>query len=70
MRVVDIYPRDFYVTVELSLKEVGKILMALEKAQLNFDSKNREEIEAVEYVKGTLFRTLDQLYEENKKYVT
>jgi hypothetical protein len=70
MRVVDIYPRDFYVTVELSLKEVGKILKALEKAQLNFDSKNREEIEAVEYVKGTLFRTLDQLYEENKKYVT
>ena len=70
MRVVDIYPRDFYVTVELSLKEVGKILTALEKAELKFDSKKHEEIEAVEYVKGTFFKTLDQLYEENKRYVT
>ncbi len=68
MRVVDLYPRDVYATVELSMKEVGKILIALGKAELKFDGKNPQEIEAVEFVKGDFFRTLDRLYEENKQY--
>jgi hypothetical protein len=70
MRILDLYPRDFYVTMELSLKEVGKILMALEKAELKFDGKNPQEIEAVEFVKNDFFNQLNRLYEENKQYVT
>jgi hypothetical protein len=70
MRIIDLYPRDFYVTVELSLKEVGKLLLALEKAELKFDGKNPQEMEAVQFTKETFFTQLDALYEENKKYVT
>lgn len=68
MKIVDLYPKDVCVTVELSMREVGKILMALNKAQLNFDGKNPQEIEAVEFVKGQFFTMLDRLYEENKPY--
>ena len=70
MKILDLYPRDFYVTVELSLKEVGKILMVLDKAELKFDGKNPQEIEAVQFLKETFFKQLDLLYEENKKYVS
>ena len=70
MKILDLYPRDFYVTVELSLKEVGKILMVLDKAELKIDGKNPQEIEAVQFLKETFFKQLDLLYEENKKYVS
>jgi hypothetical protein len=70
MKIVDIYPKDFYVTVELSLKEVNKIIVALDKSQIKYDSKNPQEIEAVEFVKSEFFPLLNRLYEENKKYVT
>lgn len=70
MKILDLYPRDFYVTVELSLKEVGKILLALEKAELKFDGSKPQEMDAVQFVKETFFSQLDQLYEENKKYAT
>lgn len=62
MKILDLYPRDFYVTVELSLKEVGKILMVLDKAELKFDGKNPQEIEAVQFLKETFFKQLDLLY--------
>ena len=70
MKILDLYPRDFYVTVELSLKEVGKILMVLDKAELKIDGKNPQEIEAAQFLKETFFKQLDLLYEENKKYVS
>lgn len=70
MRILDLYPRDFYVTIELSLKEVGKLLMILDKAELRIDGKNPQEIEANQFLKEIFFRQLDSLYEENKKYVT
>jgi hypothetical protein len=70
MKILDLYPRDFYVTMELSLKEVGKLLMVLDKSELKIDGKNPQEIEAAQFLKETFFRQLDALYEENKKYVT
>ncbi len=70
MKIVDLYPKDICVTIELSLREVGKILTALNRAELKFDGKNPQEIEAVEFVKGSFFQILDRWYEENKNHVT
>lgn len=70
MRVLELYPKDFYVTMELSLKEINKIRIALSKAELIFDGKKPEEKEAVGFVKDQFYPMLDRLYEENKQYDT
>jgi hypothetical protein len=68
MKILDLYPKDVCATIELSMREIGKILLALGKAQLKYDGKNPQEIEAVEFLKGPFFQTLDRLYEENKQH--
>lgn len=70
MKILDLYPKDFYVTMELSLKEINFLLTALDRAELKFDGKNPQELAAVEFVKNQFFIILNRLYEENKQYVT
>lgn len=70
MRVVDLYPKDICVTLELSLKEIEKVLLVLDKAELKYDGKNPKEIEAVQFVKEQFFTQLDRVYEDNKQHVT
>ncbi len=68
MKILEIYPKDFYITVELSLREVHKILVALDGSALVYNGKKPEEKEAVEFVKDNLYPMLERLYEENKQY--
>jgi hypothetical protein len=70
MRVIDLYPRDFYVTIEISLREVQKIVTALGKAELKFDGTVPHEVEAIQFIKEQFYPLLETLYEENKKYVS
>lgn len=67
MKIVSVYPKDVYVTFEMSIKQAGMILDALELAEIKYDPKDNPKIlEAVEYLKTDFFKTLNEVVDEVK----
>jgi hypothetical protein len=64
MDVLEVYPKDWFVRVELSLDQIRKLLDFLDNCTVNIDPKNRELVAAKDYVIGDFFAKLDKLSEE------
>ena len=67
MRIVKVEPRDFYITLDFSLKQVNMILDYLSKCVVEYDGEEDLEMkEADDYMKNQFFKQLDVLSEEIK----
>jgi hypothetical protein len=49
MKVVDVGPKDIYVLIEISLKELRKLRKGMEMSQVNYDGGDEVEVEAKQY---------------------
>ena len=62
--VIRVAPKDIFVNIEMSLKEVKMLHQALAIATIDYDGKVEKEKEAAIYAKSTFFPFLDDLLEE------
>jgi len=68
MKIISIESRDIYVTFELSVNEIEKLLLALGHSKIEYDSKENPEVKkAAEYLKEDFFVKLDDVIEEFNK---
>jgi len=64
MKIVDVQPRDFYVTVDFSLEQIKWLHMFLERAEINYDSeKEPEMVKSVKYMIDKLYPDLVEFIE-------
>jgi hypothetical protein len=62
MRIVDVAPKDIYVTFEMSIREINMVLDALEHSKVIFDSEEEPElVESSNFLKNTFFKELDHI---------
>jgi hypothetical protein len=64
MDILDVYPKDWHVRLELSITQVQKLLDFLDNCEFRDDPKNKELVEAKDYVIGEFFPKLDKLTED------
>lgn len=64
MEVLEVYPKDWHVRIEISLDQVQKILDFLDNCTFQGDPTVRELVAAKEYVIGDFFAKLDALSED------
>lgn len=68
MKVLSVEPKDIYVTFEIGLDEIEKILIALNRTEIKYDGKKEPEVaEAAKYLNETFFTELDKVFETIKK---
>lgn len=65
MQVLKIYPKDIYVDISLSVKDIELILLALDLSKIDYDGTKPEQVKSVEVVKN-LYEILKQALEEIK----
>lgn len=67
MEILNVAPRDFYVTIRLSLTQINQILDFLNHCTCEYNSEEEPEfIEAEKYVRDNFFTNLNILTEEMK----
>jgi len=66
MKILSIEPKDIYVTFELSVAEIEKLLIGLGLTKIEYDGKNEEEKEAALYIEKTFFPELERIMKEIK----
>ncbi|HDZ15565.1 hypothetical protein LCGC14_1082980 [marine sediment metagenome] len=65
MKILEIYPKDVYVKVEFSLKQILHLVSFLNNSVVEYSSEEKPAVhEAVSYVKNDLFPQLDTLLED------
>jgi hypothetical protein len=64
MEVLEIYPKDWFVRIELSLDQIQKILDFLDNCTFEGSSESRDLVAAKDYVVGDFFAKLDALSED------
>jgi len=63
MKVVSIQSKDIYVTIDLSITEIDKLLTALSCAKLEYDGQENPDIrEAADYLTKEFYPALDDLH--------
>jgi hypothetical protein len=65
-RLIDVRPADVLITIEIPLKMADALVQVIDKCQVNYDSKNEEEVKQVEALKdfqGFLDETIEELKE-------
>ena len=67
MEVLEVYPKDWHVRIELSVTQVNQLLDFLDNCEFQGDPKDDELWKANNYVTKEFFPTLDRLAEEMKK---
>jgi len=67
MKVLQIAPKDIYVTLEISLTEMESLLIALENAIIEYDGKDIRVARAVKYLTKEFQPMLDKIVEDLKK---
>lgn len=68
MRIVDVVPKDVWVTLELPMSEVVKILTALDNSKIEYDGIDKPEVaEAVSFLKDVFCKQLAELEEGMKR---
>ena len=66
MKIIDVYPKDVHVVIELSLSEVKMLLDALDRAELRYSGEKPEEVESTKFVAEMFYSTLSKLMEDVK----
>ncbi len=65
MRLVNFYPKDIYVQVELSLTELKKLVNFLDNCEVPLEKVQNEGLaDSFEFVSNQLFPYLDQLVDQ------
>ena len=68
MKVIQIAPKDIFITLEISLTEAENLLIALENAIIEYDGKNDiKVVKAVKYLTEDFQPTLDKIVEDLKR---
>jgi hypothetical protein len=68
-RIVDVQPKDIYVTMEFPIRELDLLKTALALAKIDYDGKDKEQAEAADYVK-MFYRTLEDFLKEVPRHGT
>ena len=66
MKVINIQPKDIYITFEIGLKEADSLLDALDMAEVKFDGKDESQMFAKDAL-NKFFETLSEVVEDLKK---
>ena len=61
MKILSIEPRDIYVTFELSVSEIDKLLIGLGLAKIDYNGENKKEVEAAQYIEKKFFPELNKV---------
>jgi hypothetical protein len=64
MDILEVYPKDWHVRLELTLTEITMLLDFLDKCEFQGDLTDKRYAQAKEYVTGDFFPKLDKLFEE------
>ena len=65
MKIVKIEPKDIYVTIEMSLSDIERVITALDHAEINFDhAKDIKASEASNYLCNTFYPNLKEVVED------
>ena len=69
MKIIKIEPKDIYVTLEMSLKDIEKIIKALDHTEIKYDHKSllKEDVqvgEAANYLINEFYPTLKEVVED------
>jgi len=64
MEILEVYPKDLHVRLELSMTQIQKVLDFLDNCEFTGDLKNEELVQAKDYVIGEFFPKLDKLTED------
>lgn len=65
MKIIKIEPKDIYVTLEISLKNIEKIIKALDHTEINYDHKKDIQVgEAANYLINEFYPTLKEVVED------
>jgi len=64
MKVVKIEPKDIYVTLEMSIQQIGMLLHFLSMCQVLLDKNDPESVQAHDYIMNQFLKTMDQVYKE------
>lgn len=68
MKILSVESRDIYVTFELSISKIEKLLIALGRSKIEYDGKEEPEVgEAVKYLREEFFVELDKVFESIKE---
>jgi len=62
IKVTDVQPRDFYITLEISLGAANQLLQGLGQSVVNFDVTKPDTVQAKEAVEN-LFKVLNEVVE-------
>lgn len=62
--IIRIAPKDIFVNIEMSLKEIKMLHQALAIATIDYDGNIEKEKEAATYAKSTFYPFLDDLLED------
>jgi len=66
LRVVNVQPKDVYITFEISLKNADLVLAGLEQSEVKFKAEEPETVAAKNAVEG-LFKDLNEIVEGLRK---
>ena len=66
IKVINVEPKDVYITFEMSLNAVEMVLDALSHAIIEIDMKDERLVAANEFLKSDFFKTLDGIVKEVK----
>lgn len=67
LRILKVYPKDVYITMEISLADIKKIVVALDNATIAFDGKDPESAAATTFVTQEFYPELVKLIEDVKE---
>lgn len=68
MKILEVYPKDVYATVEFSLQQLDMILEFLDNSIVEYNSEEKPKLhEAVRYVKNEFIPKSETLLEDYKK---
>ena len=71
MKVLDVYPKETVIVMEVSLTHVEQIVKFLDKCVMEYDGEKEPEMkEAAEYVDGIFFKALYDLVKQLKPEFT
>jgi hypothetical protein len=65
-KIVEVAPKDIYVAIEFSIRELDLLKTGLALAEIDYDGKDEEQAEASKYVKE-FWKFLDDFLKEVKR---
>ena len=66
IKVINVEPKDIFVTFEMSLEAIEMVLKALDHTVIEIDTKDEKLVAASEFLKDGFFKTLYGIVKEVK----